>query len=151
MGWWWGVHSHYVVKPNLVLRLGWGFDKYVSLQHLSTSAISHLLLTQFLPNFKGRFLRPYLTDANCQGDISPGYICPYWTGPVNKEFWPEHFQLIRNYWPQRLRSIRIYWPEQFQSIRNYWPEQFWSITSYWSEGFRSKTSSTMNLIIFTEF
>ena len=22
----WGVHSHYVVKPNLVLRLGWGFD-----------------------------------------------------------------------------------------------------------------------------
>ena len=31
MGCWggvgWGVHSHYVVKPNLVLRLGWGFDK----------------------------------------------------------------------------------------------------------------------------
>ena len=21
-----GVHSHYIVKPNLVLRLGWGFD-----------------------------------------------------------------------------------------------------------------------------
>ena len=24
--WWWGVQSHFVVKPNLVLRLGWGFD-----------------------------------------------------------------------------------------------------------------------------
>ena len=23
---WWGLHSHYIVKPNLVLRLGWGFD-----------------------------------------------------------------------------------------------------------------------------
>ena len=23
----WGVRSHYIVKPNLVLRLGWGFDK----------------------------------------------------------------------------------------------------------------------------
>ena len=23
----WGLHSHYVVKPNLVLRLGWGSDK----------------------------------------------------------------------------------------------------------------------------
>ena len=22
----WGVQSHYIVKPNLVLRLGWGFD-----------------------------------------------------------------------------------------------------------------------------
>ena len=22
----WGLHSHYIVKPNLVLRLGWGFD-----------------------------------------------------------------------------------------------------------------------------
>ena len=21
-----GLHSHYIVKPNLVLRLGWGFD-----------------------------------------------------------------------------------------------------------------------------
>ena len=22
----WGLHSHYIVKHNLVLRLGWGFD-----------------------------------------------------------------------------------------------------------------------------
>ena len=24
---WWGLQSHFIVKPNLVLRLGWGFDK----------------------------------------------------------------------------------------------------------------------------
>ena len=24
---WWGLQSHFMVKPNLVLRLGWGFDK----------------------------------------------------------------------------------------------------------------------------
>ena len=30
----WGVQSHYRVKPNLVLRLGWGFDnKMVSLKY----------------------------------------------------------------------------------------------------------------------
>ena len=33
MGGWgvvgWGLHSHYIVKPNLVLRLGWGFDNYL--------------------------------------------------------------------------------------------------------------------------
>ena len=25
-GGWWGLQSHFRVKPNLVLRLGWGFD-----------------------------------------------------------------------------------------------------------------------------
>ena len=29
VGGWWGLHSHYIVKPNLVLRLGWGFDKNI--------------------------------------------------------------------------------------------------------------------------
>ena len=24
--WGWVVQSHFIVKPNLVLRLGWGFD-----------------------------------------------------------------------------------------------------------------------------
>ena len=24
-----GLHSHYIVKPNLVLRLGWGFDNCI--------------------------------------------------------------------------------------------------------------------------
>ena len=28
---WGGLHSHYIVKPNLVLRLGWGFDNLKSL------------------------------------------------------------------------------------------------------------------------
>ena len=26
VGGWWGVQSHFHVKPNLVFRLGWGFD-----------------------------------------------------------------------------------------------------------------------------
>ena len=29
VGWVGGVQSHFIVKPNLVLRLGWGFDNYV--------------------------------------------------------------------------------------------------------------------------
>ena len=71
----------------------------MSQRHLSISGISQLLLTQFLPNFKGRLLGPFLTDANCHGDICPGNICPgdicpyqeylscYCFGP-NKLFWP---------------------------------------------------------------
>ena len=27
----WGLHSHFIVKPNLVLRFGWGFDNLVKL------------------------------------------------------------------------------------------------------------------------
>ena len=27
----WGVQSHFIVKPNLVLRLGWGFDNYLEI------------------------------------------------------------------------------------------------------------------------
>ena len=33
----WGSHSHYVVKPNLVLRLGWGFDNLVDKQDASSN------------------------------------------------------------------------------------------------------------------
>ena len=32
---WGGLQSHFIVKPNLMLRLGWGFDKsycYMSLE-----------------------------------------------------------------------------------------------------------------------
>ena len=42
----------------------------------SMSAISHLLLTQFCWNFKGRFLGTPRTDSNCPSDICPCNICP---------------------------------------------------------------------------
>ena len=53
--------------------------------------ISQLLLTQFWPNFKSRFLGTYRTDFSCHhdicpGNISPGDICPYQ-------------QYLRSYWP----------------------------------------------------
>ena len=38
-------------------------SRWLSRQHLSTSAISQLLLNQFGPNFKGRFLGQFLPDA----------------------------------------------------------------------------------------
>ena len=45
------------------------FGQYSSWGHFSILAIPPLLLNQFWPNFKGRFLGQSLTDANCQGDI----------------------------------------------------------------------------------
>ena len=49
---------------------------HLSWLHLSISRISQQLLTRFWPNFKGRFLGPSLTNANCWSDICPGNICP---------------------------------------------------------------------------
>ena len=43
----------------------------------SKSAISQLLLTQFLWKFKCRILGKLRTDSNCHGDIYPGDIYPY--------------------------------------------------------------------------
>ena len=53
----------------------------LSLAQLSPS-LSHLLLTWFWPNFKSKFLEPFLTYTNChsdicQGNICLGDICPY--------------------------------------------------------------------------
>ena len=55
---------------------------HVFWRHLSKSAISQLLLTQFWTKFSVSFLGPSLTDVNCHGDICPGHIwpgdiCPY--------------------------------------------------------------------------
>ena len=52
------------------------------MRHLSISGISQLLLNQFWPNFKCRYLKTSRTDFSCHGDIcpgniSPGDICPY--------------------------------------------------------------------------
>ena len=41
-----------------------------------TSLVSQLLLTQFRPNFEGRFLGPFSRDSYCNSDICPSKICP---------------------------------------------------------------------------
>ena len=72
-------------NPNLTStqRLGLTWKGLCIPHHTnSMSAISQLLLTWFWWNFKGRFLWPFRTDSNCQGDICPhniclGDICPY--------------------------------------------------------------------------
>ena len=38
----WGVHSHYIVKPNLVLRLGWGFDNMACVLFVSSNTFLSL-------------------------------------------------------------------------------------------------------------
>ena len=53
--------------------------------------ISQLLLTQFWPNFKSRFLGTYRTDSSYHHDICPGNICPGDICPYQ--------QYLRLYWP----------------------------------------------------
>ena len=52
----WAVHSHYIVKPNLVLRLGWDFDN-LNLNIIQTSKWR---------GFKENVFKKYLSsDKNC--------------------------------------------------------------------------------------
>ena len=111
----------------------WHFSRrHLSQRHLSISGISQLLLTQFLPNFKGRLLGPFLTDANCHGDICPGNICPgdicpyqeylscYCFGP-NKLFWPLNlwdlkFFLTNTFFGQNFLDQKIFENNFFDPI-----------------------------------
>ena len=64
----WGLQSHFIVKSNLVLRLGWGFDNiemellsvvansdgYFALKHMEQ--ITHSLITSFSAIFSNSSL-----------------------------------------------------------------------------------------------
>ena len=53
----------------------------LSVTKFLANLISELLLTQFWPNLKGRFMGPSSTDSICHGDICPyqKYISCYWS------------------------------------------------------------------------
>ena len=52
----WGLHSHYIVKPNLVLRLGWGFDNIYNCS-LMNLCLNHIYILNFY------FIVCYLVDT----------------------------------------------------------------------------------------
>ena len=60
--------------------------------------ISQLLVAQFGPNFKERFLGPFLTDANRHADIYPSNICPRNICPYKEYlswYWPDFDQTLK--------------------------------------------------------
>ena len=71
----------------------------VTFVHISNiSAISQLLLVQFWPNFKCRFLGPLWTYSNCHNDICPGNICPCNICPYKEYlscYWPNFDQTLK--------------------------------------------------------
>ena len=46
VGRWWGLLSHFIVNPNLVLRIGWGFDNKNNKSNISS--ITDPILTKLL-------------------------------------------------------------------------------------------------------
>ena len=85
----------------------------MSWQHLSISAISQLLLTSFLPNFKRRLLRTSRTDSTCYVDICPGNICPGDICPYQIYFEPS----------QKFLDSKFLHPNLFWT--NFYPKIFW--------------------------
>ena len=60
--------------------------------------ISQLLVAQFGPNFKERFLGPFLTDANRHTDIYPSNICFRNICPYKEYlswYWPDFDQTLK--------------------------------------------------------
>ena len=72
--------------------------QHLSWRHLSISAISQLLLARLWPNFKDRFLGPFLTYSNCHYDIFSGNICPCDICPYQEYLschWPDFDQTLK--------------------------------------------------------
>ena len=83
------IFNRYLPSPWLLSRehFFWG--------QLSISVITQLLLNQFWPNFKVRFLVPSITDANWHGNICSVNICPDNNCPYQHNlscYWPDFDQ-----------------------------------------------------------
>ena len=84
----------------------------------------------FWPNVEGRFLEPYLTDANYQGDICQGNICPGDICPYQEYltcYWPDFYQTLKVgswYCLEQISTIAVafvqatFVPATFVHIRN---------------------------------
>ena len=108
-------------------------SQHLSLHHLSISGIFQLLVTQFWPSFKGRFLGLSLTDANIHVDICSSNICPYqhnlncYLPDFDQTFGTQFFAPIS----QLLQTQ--FWP-------NFWDPIFWGPWFLWTKIFLDKIS-----------
>ena len=134
--------------------------QHLSWKHLPISGIFQLLLTWFSWNFKGSFLKPYLTDADYQVDICPcnicqGDICPYqeylscyspdFDETLNVGSW-EHLEQILNPILNPIMNPILNPNIEPQYWTQYWTQywnQYWTqystqystqyLTQYWNE------------------
>ena len=96
--------------------------QHLSWWYLSISAKSHLLLTQFWPNFKVSFLAPTLTDVNCLGDICPSNI---WPGNI----WGHVYQMPfvgGTFGPNIFGGLNVFGPKTFLNWIIFWPKFWWT-------------------------
>ena len=98
--------------------------QHLFLQHLSILGISQLLLTQFWPNFKGRFQGQSLTDTNCYCDICQGNICPSNISP---------YQHISPFTNQIFFGPKFFWTRFFSDLNPLYPQFSWQ--KFWTQNF----------------
>ena len=115
--------------------------QHLSWQHLSISGISQLLLTQFWPKFKYRFLDPSSTDANCHGDICPSNIypvniCPYrnisaFSDPILTKLFRTKFLGTLFFLPKYFFAQNIFWPKILFDPNFFEPKIIFNKNSFW--------------------
>ena len=74
---WWGLQSHFHVKPNLVFRLGWGFENYIDWQFYNTCQRKRIL--DCVRNLSKNYVISRL-GQNKQKGTKKMSECPNWHG-----------------------------------------------------------------------
>ena len=111
----------------------------LSWQHLSISGTSHLILTRFWPNFKGRFIGPSLTDSKCHSEICTGNVCPdNFFYIMNSSDVPDPI-LTQFSGALIFLDQHSFWPKFFR------PKIFWTWYFFGPKVFRTKFFLTRNL------
>ena len=108
--------------------------EHLSMQHLSWRHMSISAISQFWPNFEGRFLGPSLPDAICQGNIFPDNICP---GDI---FWPNFVGASTNFFRSKIILIKILLDTNFFLTQNVFDQLFFYPKCFWTQIFLTKNS-----------
>jgi len=106
----------------------------------SMSVIPQLLFTWFWQNFKGLFLRPFLTGHNCPVNICPGNICPFLNPFLSIILWQKLFDtnfMSANFFWTKLFQTQIFFGQQFFLHPNSFliPKTFSDQKLFWIQNF----------------
>ena len=100
-------------------------------------------MTRIWPNFKGRFLVPSITDANChgnicQGNICPGDICPYqqylscYWSDFDQTFWTHNFRGPKCSWTKLLQTQIFFWSKIFLDTKFFSTPKFFRTQKFFN-------------------
>ena len=100
---WVGVQSHFIVKPNLVLRLGWGFDKKERKMWLFATGRHRRGRWKNTPRARSHdiiCMKPFSEESLCENWLSnpvlSQYYCMYRSSSLSGGLWLQLLCFFQN-------------------------------------------------------